>query len=99
MNKLEKKLQSEEEKICRFCFNSTVCDDLTPDNDLSYLSVGSVYKGYSSHIRSGARRPTALLVSKYDESVGRNVDVFIYNMKYCPECGRKLIENSRLFIR
>lgn len=78
---------------CHVCCNATVEPELTSDNDLSYISVGETTEGYGMHIRSGDGKPTVLIVSKWEESLGRNIDVGIYKMKFCPECGRRLIEN------
>ncbi len=84
---------TEARNYCRVCCNAAVEPELTPNNDLSYVSVGKVEKGYGLHIRSGDSKPTALVISKWEESLGRNVDIGVYKMNYCPECGRRLIEN------
>ena len=81
---------------CHVCCNATVEPELTSDNDLSYISVGKTTEGYGMHIRSGDGKPTALIVSKWEESLRRNIDVGVYKMKFCPECGRRLIENASL---
>lgn len=79
--------------MCRFCLNAFVDKTLTPDNDLSYLSIGFCERGRSMCIRSGDGRPTLILVS---EAVnGINVDVAVYKPKFCPECGRELLENKK----
>lgn len=79
---------------CCFCCNAEVEPELSPDNDLSYLRVGSADKEYNMFIRSGNGSPTVLMVSKFDNTINQNVDIAIYKMKYCPECGRKLFENN-----
>lgn len=84
-------------KFCRYCFNSVVDGNISPYNDLSYCGVGDTEDGYWICIRSGDGLPTAILFSKWDERIKRNIDVGIYEMKYCPECGRKLIENEKRF--
>lgn len=80
-------------QYCRVCCNANVERELNADNDLSYIGVGITAKGYGMFIRSGDSRPTALVVSGWDKSLERNVDIGIYEMKYCPECGRNLTEN------
>ena len=84
-------------KYCDFCMNAFVEPELTPENDLSYLHVGKCnpYAKVQMHIRSGDARPTAIVVSIWDEKCQRNVDVVEYSMKYCPECGRRLLENEQ----
>ena len=84
----------DELKYCRVCCNAAVEPELNPDNDLSYIGVGEVGNGFNMFIRSGNGKPTVLLASKWDANLQRNVDVGVYKMKYCPECGRKLIENE-----
>ena len=81
-------------KFCYFCHNASVDPELNSDNDLSYLSLGVMSKGYSMHMRSGAGTHTVLIISKLDKFINQTYDIGIYKMKFCPECGRKLIENS-----
>ena len=73
---------------CDYCLNATCCSDLCDDNDLSYSSVGFCVSGYSAYLRTGARRPTVLMVQDRD-----NKGKWSYEPKYCPECGRRLVEN------
>lgn len=85
-----------EKDVCNYCHaycNATVEPELTSDNDLSYISVGETAKGYGLYIRSGDGKPTVLVVSKWKEDIGCNVDIGVYKMNFCPECGRMLIEN------
>lgn len=79
-------------KCCGYCLNATVDSSLDSDNDLSYCDVGLSQSGYSMHIRSGNNKPTSLIVSRAYH--GRNFAVAVYDMKYCPECGRRLFENG-----
>lgn len=88
-------MDKEDYNYCCACCNAVVEPELTSDNDLSYIGVGKMFDGYSMFIRSGDNKPTALIVSKFDKTVSRNIDIGIYKMKYCPECGRKLIENNQ----
>lgn len=73
---------------CDFCLNATWCPELTDDSDLSYCVVGKSVKGFAMYFRSGDRRDTAFVVMN---SEGR--DIASYSPKYCPECGRRLVEN------
>lgn len=94
--KLEIIEKEDARNYCHTCCNAVVEPELTSDNDLSYIGAGETEKGYGLYIRSGDGKPTVLVVSKSDESLGRNVDIGIYKMNYCPECGRRLIENANL---
>lgn len=81
--------------FCKFCLNASVDDELTSDNDLSFLPVGKVLEGYSIYIRSGSNKPTALVISAWNKTRQVNEDIGIYEMKYCPNCGRYLFENNK----
>ena len=81
-------------KSCSFCNNAFVDPELNSDNDLSYLSLGAMSNGYFMHMRSGAGRDTVLEILKLDRFINRVYVIGIYKMKFCPECGRELIENS-----
>lgn len=85
-------------KICVCCLNaySDPLKELTTKNDLSYVGVGDTENGYTMQIRTGADRPTVLYVSHWDEKIRQNQTVGIYEMKYCPECGRKITENDKI---
>ena len=95
IRELNEILQKEQDirNYCHVCCNANVEPELTSDNDLSYISVGETAKGYGLYIRSGDGKPTVLVVSKWKEDIGRNVDIGVYKMNFCPECGRRLIEN------
>lgn len=85
-----------QEKYCRFCLNATVDSELSPDNDFSAFGIGNTEHGYNMYFRTGYKEPTAITVSRWDEKLARNVDVGKYIMKFCPECGRKLIGNEKV---
>ena len=83
-------------KDCGFCFNSWTDPGLTPDNDLSYIGIGTCESGYNISLRTGDLRPTAILFE--DLKSGKEVLLKgIYVPKFCPECGRYLMENERYF--
>lgn len=87
-------MQLENRNYCHCCCNACVEPELNHKNDLSYISVGKTDNEHGLHIRSGDNKPTALIITKWDKNINQNIDVGIYEMKYCPECGRKLIENT-----
>ena len=78
---------------CDFCNNAAIDPELTPDNDLSYVSVGKCLNQVRILFRSGDRKPTALLFEKWGENYGWTT-IGDYIPKFCPECGRKLVENG-----
>lgn len=80
-------------KYCKFCCNAVVEPELTPDNDLSYHTIGETDNGFNMYFRSGGNRPTVIEVSQWNQQQKQNFDIGVYKMNFCPECGRKLIEN------
>lgn len=89
---------------CRFCLNaySDPEGELTPDNDLSYSTIGFSVKGHRLMLGCGNHEPLRIVASdwkqypakskSYDGISGGWTDVAIYYPKFCPECGRKLEE-------
>ena len=82
-------------KYCEFCCNATVEPELNHDNDFSSMSVGNTDDGFNMYLTTGYNRPTVIEVSMWNEKHKINNTIARYKMKYCPECGRKLIENER----
>ena len=79
---------------CNFCNNASVDSSLTSDNDLSYCRIGVCAEGTDMFIRTGNEKRTSIIVHRWDKKKDKNIIVGIYDMKYCPECGRKLTENT-----
>ena len=80
--------------MCKFCDNATNNPELNHNNDLSYTSIGITAKGCSMFLRAGDYKPTEIVVQKWDDYYQCNEIVARYKMKYCPECGRRLLENN-----
>lgn len=80
--------------VCRFCHNATVDGDLTSENDFSSCGIGSMDKGYLMYLSTGGGRPTELEVFRWNVTNQRNDLIGSYRPKFCPECGRKLVEND-----
>lgn len=76
-------------KDCGLCRSAYTDEELRYDNDLSYIPIGLPNDGYRAFIRSGDKKPTALLVEKGNDLV------WVYKPKFCPNCGRELIENNK----
>lgn len=76
---------------CFLCDNAKVNTEITSENDLSYHVLGSVYRGYRLLFRSGNNKPTAILIEGIEDAGW--VTIGEYVPKYCPNCGRKLLEN------
>ena len=79
-------------KPCRMCYNARLDDELTDDNDGSYISVGKTAKYYRIGIGSGMGKPLRMEFEHWNEKRQENVVVGRYLPKFCPECGRPIVE-------
>ena len=89
---------------CRFCLNahSDPEGELTPDNDLSYSTIGFSNAGHRLMLGCGDGKPLRIIAGQwkqyptnsksYDGISGTWTDVAVYYPKFCPECGRLLDE-------
>ena len=80
---------------CRYCLNARSDPDgeLTDTNDLSFLSIGECEGHYSLLLSSGAGRPVHFLFQHFSSSKGVNIVKAFYYPKFCPECGRPLMDD------
>lgn len=89
--------------VCKFCFNAHVWASL-PKTEEDYYDTGlddsndfrSATIGYSDtdfqmYLNTGNGKPTNIEVCTWIKD--RWVTVAEYYPKYCPECGRELIEH------
>lgn len=79
---------------CKYCDNAYTNEELDHDNDFSSCGIGSIEKGHSMFMTTGAYRSTVIEILKWDDNNQRNHTLGIYVPKYCPECGRELFENA-----
>ena len=94
-DKFNQKIASQPVPSCGMCTNATTDPELTPDNDLSYVGIGDCEDGHRLLFKSGDRTPTEIYLEKYFPDRGGWHIIGIYRPQYCPNCGRKLIENDR----
>lgn len=78
-------------EACYMCNNARIDDDLTYNTDLSYISVGDCIDGFRMMVRSGANKPVGIIFEEHTAAYGW-ITIGEYNPKYCPDCGRKIIE-------
>lgn len=76
---------------CYMCDNAHTNPELNDDNDLSYISFGESGGRHRFMIRSGDARPTVIL---FEECTDVWHLLGCYTPNFCPNCGRKLIENT-----
>lgn len=77
--------------MCRYCLTAAICDELTDENDLSFISIGEPVNS-TLYICSGDGKGVYLLFDSNDHKSGA-----IYRPKFCPECGRRIFENKERF--
>lgn len=78
---------------CHYCDNAATVPELSSDEDLSYKGIGRCDNQVRILFRTGDRKPTALLFERWRENYGWET-IGDYIPKFCPECGRKLVENG-----
>ena len=76
---------------CGMCYNARLDDELTDENDFSAIAIGSSVNGYRMMLCSGSGIPLRIEIEKWDERTGW-YKIGEYNPKYCPNCGRKIVE-------
>lgn len=79
-------------KPCEMCLNARVDDELTDDNDFSSISIGKSTVGVRLSLNAEYGKPLRLEVTKWNEKTQRNELIATYYPKFCPNCGRPIIE-------
>lgn len=79
-------------KPCHMCLNARLDDELTDKNDFSSFSIGNSAKGIRMSVDAGYGKPLRIEVSMWDEKLQENKIVSRYYPKFCPNCGRPIIE-------
>lgn len=77
---------------CRMCNNSKVDEDLNDNNDYSAHTIG-IWNDENLRLMlcSGGRKPTRIELEKWIDRIGW-VTIGAYYPKYCPNCGREILE-------
>ena len=87
------KVEEVKPEPCHMCDNAFVNEELTRDEDLSYVGLGNFFLGYRAMLRSGDGKPVEIITEHWNcqnwEEVGR------YRPAFCPNCGRELVENQQ----
>lgn len=98
LNKLADYEEAEEKKRelispCEMCDNARISDnpELTDETDGSYFTVGTSAEGYRIMYGAGGI-PPRLLFEAWNEQISRWDTIGFYLPKYCPNCGRKIVE-------
>lgn len=81
-------------KPCRMCLNAQVDPELTEENDFSFHTVGEREDGFRIGIQSGCGRPMQILFEQWINKEWHLIG--FYKPKFCPNCGRPLIEYRKI---
>ena len=90
----------EKQGSCKFCWNFISAGiDEDPLFDGSSIPIGSSDSGYALFLNSSSTYPAfgCVNIDCLCYSSGQGLTVATYVPKYCPECGRKLVENQKYF--
>lgn len=79
-------------KPCYMCLNARLDDDLTDKDDFSSIGVGNSVKGVRMSIDAGYGKPLRVIVTMWDKKLQVNKIIGDYYPKFCPNCGRPIIE-------
>lgn len=77
---------------CHYCVNASVVDDLGHDEDLRYNGLVLYDNYFRVFFRTGDRKPTAFTFDLFDGHWCCDIAQFV--PRFCPFCGRELIENK-----
>ena len=76
---------------CDMCNNAKIDARLTDKNDYSSCILGDSAEGLRMMLSSGWGRPLRIELQEYDVKNGW-LTYGIYFPKFCPNCGRKIVE-------
>ena len=80
---------------CNFCDNAFFNNELTDDNDFSSFTIGSSLSDNRLMLSVGAGKPLRITSEHYDYEYRGWIFNSAYYPKFCPECGRQIIEYQR----
>ena len=80
-------------KACIMCNNAKIDNKLTNENDYSAISIGKSVDNFRLMLCSGWGKPLRIEVEAWDDKAKWH-KIGEYNPNYCPNCGRKIIENN-----
>jgi hypothetical protein len=88
----EKVVKLSEIKPCYLCDNARLNKELEDYNDFHSSIIGSFSRDCRIMLTSGSGKPLQIEIARWNDNVGQWDDIGIYNPKYCPECGREIVE-------
>lgn len=91
---------AKEEKLtdCDYCRNAYTCEELSPNNDLSFITLSyDTNSNTRIMLRTGDRQATVLLFEERTKYGWKPIHTLV--LRNCPFCGRELVENKRYFTK
>lgn len=77
---------------CHMCDNAKINEELEKFNDYSSCTIGSFDKECRIMLTSGMGKPLRIEIDRWNEKSKRWETVGMYHPRYCPECGREILE-------
>ena len=81
---------------CSFCLNAYFDDELNDDNDFSSFTIGGGLSDNRIMLSVGDGKPLRITSESYDYEYRGWIVNSIYYPKFCPECGRQIIEYKKV---
>jgi len=77
---------------CCLCENAYTNPELTSDIDLAFSTIGECELGFRILFKTGCAKPTVI---NFEVLIADEMHVVgYYCPRFCPNCGRKLVENE-----
>ena len=80
---------------CYMCNNARIDDDLTDYNDFYSGTIGSFSHDCRIMLTSGSGKPLRIEIARWSDKRQQWEDIGIYYPKFCPECGREIVEYQK----
>lgn len=78
--------------LCGKCLNSKIDSEMSANFDFSSFTIGKLEDGFRIMYESGGTEPPRVIFERWIEECKMWACVGTYYPKYCPECGRSIIE-------
>lgn len=80
---------------CHMCDNAEINEELTKFNDYSACTIGSFDRECRIMLTSGMGKPLRIEIDRWNNKKQQWESIGVYHPKYCPECGREIVEYKK----
>lgn len=80
---------------CHMCDNARLNEELTDNGDFSSCVIGSFDRDCRIMLTSGMGKPLRIDIDRWNDDALEWEPIGIYYPKYCPECGREIVEYNK----